>query len=182
MFTPSGKFHGFLLFVCNRGEIGSTSVTPFTFAVAPVTTPISTLLARKRSGVHAVTSTITVAEAVADMIHHRVGAVLVVDGGRLAGIFTERDVLRRVVGAGVDPRGALVSEVMTKDLVTLPPSATVEQAMQIFTEKRCRHLPIVEDGRILGVISIGDVTRWTVDVHQTEAEHLKNYISGGLSA
>lgn len=145
-------------------------------------TPISTLLARKRSGVHSVTSAISVAEAVADMIHHRVGAVLVVDEGRLAGIFTERDVLRRVVGAGLDPRKAKVAEVMTSDLVTVTPGATVEEAMGIFTDRRCRHLPVVEDGRIIGVISIGDVTRWTVDVHRAEVEHLKNYISGGYSA
>jgi CBS domain-containing protein len=147
-----------------------------------VNTPISTLLARKRSGVHAVASTITVAEAVGDMVHHQVGAVLVVDEGRLAGIFTERDVLRRVVGSGLDPRQAVVSDVMTRDIVTVAPTATVEQVMEIFTERRCRHLPVVDEGRILGVISIGDVTRWTVDVHRTEAEHLKNYIAGGLSA
>jgi CBS domain-containing protein len=146
-----------------------------------VNTSISTLLARKRSGVHAVTSSITVAEAVADMVHHHVGAVLVVDEGRLSGIFTERDVLQRVVGAGLDPKSARVAEVMTKELVTLTPSSTVEQAMEIFTDRRCRHLPVLEDGRIIGVISIGDVTRWTVDSHRAEAEHLKNYISGGLS-
>jgi CBS domain-containing protein len=116
------------------------------------------------------------------MVHHQVGAVLVVDEGRLAGIFTERDVLRRVVGSGLDPRQAVVSDVMTRDIVTVAPTATVEQVMEIFTERRCRHLPVVDEGRILGVISIGDVTRWTVDVHRTEAEHLKNYIAGGLSA
>ena len=127
------------------------------------------------------TSSITVAEAVADMVHHHVGAVLVVDEGRLSGIFTERDVLQRVVGAGLDPKSARVAEVMTKELVTLTPSSTVEQAMEIFTDRRCRHLPVLEDGRIIGVISIGDVTRWTVDSHRAEAEHLKNYISGGLS-
>jgi CBS domain-containing protein len=115
------------------------------------------------------------------MVHHHVGAVLVVDAGRLAGIFTERDVLQRVVGAGLDPKTARVAEVMTKDLVTLTPGSTVEEAMEIFTDRRCRHLPVLEDGRIIGVISIGDVTRWTVDSHRAEAEHLKNYISGGLS-
>lgn len=127
------------------------------------------------------TSLITVAEAVADMVHHHVGAVLVVDEGRLAGIFTERDVLQRVVGAGLDPKTARVADVMTRDLVTLTPSSTVEEAMEIFTDRRCRHLPVLEEGRIIGVISIGDVTRWTVDAHRAEAEHLKNYISGGLS-
>jgi CBS domain-containing protein len=116
------------------------------------------------------------------MIDHRVGSVLVLEDGKLVGIFTERDVLRRVVGAGLDPKQARVSGVMTKDIVTVLPTATVEQAMEIFTDKRCRHLPVVEDGRILGLISIGDVTRWTVDHHRSECEQLKNYIVGGLSA
>jgi CBS domain-containing protein len=116
------------------------------------------------------------------MNRHRIGAVVVVDDGKLMGIFTERDVLKRVVGEGLDPRRALISEVMTKDIITVAPSATVEQAMEHFTDRRCRHLPVVEDGRLVGVVSIGDVTRWTVDEHRTECEHLKNYISGGISA
>ena len=80
--------------------------------------PISVLLERKNSEVCSVSPTVTVAEAVAEMNRHRIGSVVVLDGGRLAGIFTERDVLRRVVGAGVDPLKATVAEVMTADLVT----------------------------------------------------------------
>jgi CBS domain-containing protein len=139
------------------------------------------LLERKNSEVCSVSPTVTVAEAVAEMNRHRIGSVVVLDGGRLAGIFTERDVLRRVVGAGVDPLKATVAEVMTADLVTVTPATTVDEAMEIFTEKRCRHLPVMENGRLVGVLSIGDVTRWSVDSHRSEAEHLKNYIAGGYS-
>lgn len=124
----------------------------------------------------------TVAEAVAEMNRHRVGSVLVLDASRLVGIFTERDVLRRVVGAGVDPKRTLVSDVMTAGVITISPEATVEETMVLFTEKRCRHLPVVDRGRLVGAISIGDITRWMADSHRAEAEHLKNYITSGFSA
>jgi CBS domain-containing protein len=144
--------------------------------------PISAILDRKGRNVFSVSPTMNVADAVAEMNHHRVGSVLVIDGGRLVGIFTERDVLRRVVGAGVDPKQSVVAEVMTAGVITISPEATIEETMVLFTEKRCRHLPVVDNGRLVGTISIGDVTRWMADAHQAEAEHLKNYITSGFSA
>jgi CBS domain-containing protein len=143
--------------------------------------PISAILDRKGSQVYSVSPTMTVAEAVAEMNHRRVGSVLVLEKGRLVGIFTERDVLRRVVGANLDPRRASVAEVMTGNVITISPDATIEETMVLFTEKRCRHLPVIEHGQLAGTISIGDITRWMADAHRTEAEHLKNYIAGGLS-
>lgn len=116
------------------------------------------------------------------MNRNRVGSVVVMEGDRLVGIFTERDVLRRVVGAGLDPKRALVTDVMSAGVLTIAPDTTVEQTMKIFTEKRCRHLPVIVDDRLGGTISIGDVTRWMADHHRAEAEHLKNYITGGFSA
>src|SRR5450759_2718881 len=136
-------------------------------------TPISALLERKGSVVHSVAPTLSIFDAIAEMNRHRIGAIVVRDGGRLVGIFTERDVLRRVVGAGLDPRGALVADVMTSGLITIAPDTTVEQTMNIFTEKRCRHLPVLSGGQLLGLISIGDVTRWMAETHRAEAEHLK---------
>ncbi len=143
-------------------------------------TPVSALLERKSPLVHAVTSTMTVAEAVAEMNRHHVGCTIILDGVRLSGIFTERDVLRRVVGAGLDPKRTCVADVMTKEIITITPDTVVEDALLVFTEKRCRHLPVVVDGRMIGLLSSGDVSRWMSDVHRSEAEHLKNYISGGL--
>jgi CBS domain-containing protein len=143
--------------------------------------PISALLDRKGRSVFSVSPTVTIAEAVAEMNRQRVGCMLVLDGGRLVGVFTERDVLKRVVGAGVDPKHTRVAEVMTANVITIPPTATVEQAMVIFTEKRCRHLPVLEQGELVGAISIGDITRWMADAHRVEAEHLKNYITTGFS-
>ena len=124
----------------------------------------------------------TIADAVAEMNRHRVGSVLVLDAGRLVGIFTERDVLRRVVGAGIDPKRTLVADVMTAGVITISPESTVEETMVIFTEKRCRHLPVLDGGQLVGTISIGDITRWMADSHRAEAEHLKNYITSGFSA
>ncbi|HZZ18274.1 MAG TPA: CBS domain-containing protein [Opitutaceae bacterium] len=143
-------------------------------------TPVAALLERKGSAVHAVASTITIADAVAEMNKRRIGCIVVVDSGQLAGIFTERDVLRRVVGAGLDPKTALVADVMTKHVHTIPPEATIEQTMGLFGEMRCRHIPVVEAGRIVGLISIGDISRWVSDASKAEADHLKSYISGGF--
>jgi CBS domain-containing protein len=145
-------------------------------------TPVSALIERKGSAVHAVPSTITITEAVAEMNKHRIGSILVLDGGRIAGIFTERDVLLRVVGAGVDPKTVLLSEVMSRDVHTIPSSTTVDQTMALFAERRCRHIPVVDEGQLKGLISIGDISRWVADVSRAEADHLKNYIAGGFSA
>jgi CBS domain-containing protein len=145
-------------------------------------TPVSALLERKGSDVHAVSSTITIAEAVAEMNRRRIGCIVIMDDGQLAGIFTERDVLRRVVGADLDPKSVRVAEVMTKNVHTIRPSATLEETMTIFADRRCRHLPVVEDGRLRGLISIGDISRWMAEIAHAEAEHLKTYIAGGYSA
>ena len=144
-------------------------------------TPITVILDRKGRNVFAVSSTSSVAAAVVEMNRHRVGSVLIIDHGRLVGIFTERDVLRRVVGVGLDPSQALVADVMTTGVITISSTASIEETMVLFTERRCRHLPVMDGGQLVGTISSGDITRWISEVHRAEAEHLKNYISGGLS-
>ena len=144
-------------------------------------TTIATLLEQKDGAVFTIPSTVTVAEAVQEMNAHKVGSVLVMNGLRLAGIFTERDVLRRVVGSDIDPKLTPITKVMTTELITVEPSATVQQVLDLFTEKRCRHLPVVVDGNVLGVISIGDVSRWVANSHRVEAESLRQYIAGALS-
>ncbi|HZZ57910.1 MAG TPA: CBS domain-containing protein [Opitutaceae bacterium] len=145
-------------------------------------TSISALLERKPTGVHAVHPDIPVFEAVAEMNRHRVGSILVMENGHLAGIFTERDVLKRVVGAGLDPRTTQVRAVMTSNVITVTPETTVTEVMDIFSTKRCRHLPVISHDELAGLISIGDVSRYMADVHRTECEHLKSYIAGGFPA
>ena len=144
-------------------------------------TSIATLLEQKGGALFTIPSTMTVAEAVHEMNSNKVGAVLVMNGTNLAGMFTERDVLRRVVGGDLDPKFTPITKVMTADVLTIDPGATVQQVMDIFTEKRFRHLPVVEGGRLVGLISIGDVSRWVASMHRAEAESLRQYIAGGLS-
>ena len=92
-------------------------------------TPLSALLERKGAALHTVPSTLTIAETVAEMNRHRIGCMLVLEGEALAGIFTERDVLRRVVGAGLDPKIMRVADVMTRNVITVSDDATVEETM-----------------------------------------------------
>lgn len=142
---------------------------------------ISHLLEGKGRALHAVPVSVTITEAVQEMNRHRIGAILVMDGRKLAGIFTERDVLTRVVTAGLDPKATPVARVMTESVLTVPPEATVQQVMDIFAEKRCRHLPVMKAGELVGLISIGDVSRWVANQHRAEAESLRQYIAGGLT-
>lgn len=142
-------------------------------------TPVSVLLARKGHSVQTIAASATVADAVRLMNEKRIGSIVVTEHGRLAGIFTERDVLTRIVGAGRDPALTLVAEVMSTDPHTITPMTTTAEVMETFTQKRCRHLPVIADGRLEGLISIGDVSRWLTDVHKAEAEHLRQYITGG---
>lgn len=145
-------------------------------------TPISALLERKGSVVHSVPSTVTIAKAVDEMNRHRIGSIVVLENGRPIGIFTERDVLRRVVGVNIDPKVMRVADVMTSNLITISPETTIEETMVLFAEKHCRHLPVLSHDRMIGLISIGDISRWMAEAHRAEAEHLKNYIAGGLTS
>lgn len=145
-----------------------------------MSTPIAVLLGRKGSSVFAVAALSTVADAVHVMNLHKVGSVLVTQNSRLIGIFTERDVLTRVVAAGRSPENTNVSDVMTHNPFTISPHATLDEVMEVITERRCRHLPVLDDhtSEVLGLISIGDVMRWLVDSHRAEADHLRTYIHG----
>lgn len=142
-------------------------------------TPISALLERKGSAVHAVSPDVTVFEAVEEMNRHRIGSIVICEHKQPVGIFTERDVLQRVVGGGADPRATRVREVMTSGLITITPDTTIEETMTLFADKHCRHLPVTAGGELVGLISIGDISRWVADLNRAEAEHLKNYIAGG---
>ncbi len=145
-------------------------------------TPLRTLLSHKSSAVHAVSPSMTISAAVDLMNSKKIGSVLVMDGDRLVGIFTERDVLRRVVGGRLDPDKARVADVMTRELVVLRPSSTVGDAMSVVSERRCRHLPVVEDGKVLGVVSAGDLNHWLISGHQVQIDQLVDYITGRYPA
>lgn len=142
--------------------------------------PVSALLERKGSSVQSLAPSASVAEAVAMMNRNQISSILIIESGRVAGIFTERDVLRRVVGESRDPRTTPVSLVMSAGVTSITPKTTIEEALTVFTQRRCRHLPVLDAGRLAGLISIGDISRWLAEAHRTEAQHLKNYINGAL--
>jgi CBS domain-containing protein len=141
-------------------------------------TSISVLLERKGSVVFSAPPETTVVDAVKEMDRHHIGAILVIDRDRIVGMFTERDVLTRVVAAGLDPNTTPLDRVMSRDLTTVASSTTIEEVMALFTNKRFRHLPVVDNSRLVGLVSIGDILRRMVDTHRQEAEQLKQYIAG----
>jgi len=143
---------------------------------------VNSVLADKGRQIYGIAPTATVREAVRLMNDNGVGALLVLIDDHPAGIFTERDVLRRVVDGGKDPRSIRVAEVMTTDLITVDPSTTVEQAMALMTKHRCRHLPVMEAGKVVGLISIGDLTRWVSIKQEGELRKLVDYITGRYPA
>jgi CBS domain-containing protein len=145
-------------------------------------TPVSMLLQQKSDSLVSVAPDDTVQEAVARMNARKLGSVVVLAGGALRGIFTERDVLTRVVAAGRDPKTTRIHEVMTAGPLTISPENTLEEVMKLISERRVRHLPVLDEGRIVGLISMGDITKWLVRAHRAEAESLRSYVSGGYPA
>lgn len=139
--------------------------------------PIAKVLAHKGSDVETVSPETTVLVAVHRMNERKIGALLVAERGRPIGIFTERDVLVRVVAAGLDPRTTPVGEVMTRNPVVVEPTVTVSEAMFVISERRCRHLPVIDDSGLCGLISIGDLTSWLVRDQQRTIEDLHDYMT-----
>ena len=140
-------------------------------------TTLRAVLEEKGRDVHAVAPESTVVEAVGIMNEHGIGAVLVREDDRTAGIFTERDVLRRVVAAGRDPATVAVREVMTERVLCVQAGTTVEEAMAVVTETRCRHLPVVEGDRLVGLVSSGDLTRRVTRGQRFEIDRLVAYVT-----
>jgi CBS domain-containing protein len=138
--------------------------------------PVLKLLEQKGESLEAVSPQTTVIEAIERMNRRRIGSILVMEGDRLAGIFTERDVLTRVVPQKLDPVKTPVAEVMTRQPVVVGPSTTVQEAMMVVTDTRKRHLPVVQSGRVLGLVSIGDLTRWLVRDQQRTIDDLYDYV------
>jgi len=119
-----------------------------------------------------------VLEAVRLMADHAIGALLVMAGGRLHGIVSERDYARKVVLLGRSSSETPVGQIMSAPVITVEPSQSVPQCMRLMTDQRVRHLPVVEGERVLGVISIGDVVRSVLEEQQRTIEHLQHYIHG----
>jgi len=139
---------------------------------------IEHILRTHDAAIHAVPESATVADAVDVMNLQRIGSVLVVEGQALHGIVSERDVLHRVIGEGRSARETFVHEVMTRRLWTVTPATSVQEAMALVSATRCRHLPVLDAGTLVGLISIGDLMAWIVRDLNMEIMDLAAYIHG----
>lgn len=135
------------------------------------------ILLRKGRGVYAIGPEATVLEALKKLAEHDVGALLVMEGDRLLGIFSERDYARKRVLLGRFSKDTRVEEVMTREVITVGPDADLAEATRLMTEHRVRHLPVVEGGKVVGVISIGDAVKAIISEQEILIEELSRYVS-----
>ena len=136
------------------------------------------ILEEKGRRLHVTAPEATVIEAADVMCRARVGALLVMENDTLVGIFSERDVMSRVVLVGLDPGQTRVGDVMTPDVVCVEIDVSPDEAMAIITDRRMRHLPVVEGRRVVGVVSIGDLVRWAIRDREQSIEQLHEYVTG----
>ena len=140
---------------------------------------VSDILDGKGRDVLRIDSASTVYDAIVKMVEGNVGALLVYEGDRLAGIVTERDYLRRVTLQGRDERTTPVREIMTSELVFVGPEASIEECMAVMTERRIRHLPVLTDDQtVVGLVSIGDVVKFQSREQSVQIRFLTEFISG----
>ena len=140
---------------------------------------VSDLLDHKGQDIWSLAPDATVYEAIDQMAQKGCGALLVMEGKQLVGIISERDYARKVILKGKSSREIMVREIMSYPVICIPPEMTVEQTMALMTEKHVRHLPVVVDERVVGVISIGDVVRDIIDEKEFYIQQLTSYIAAG---
>lgn len=141
-------------------------------------TPVSQLLHMKGSQIYAVAPQDSVYEAVRRMSEFGIGALVVLDGDTLAGIVSERDYARKVVLQGRQSKETPVADIMTRSVYTATPTQTVRDCMKLMTERKIRHLPVVDGGRVIGMLSIGDLVKQIITTQQAQIEQLQSYIAG----
>ncbi|HTB86163.1 MAG TPA: CBS domain-containing protein [Candidatus Sulfotelmatobacter sp.] len=146
------------------------------------TYPISSLLHHKAPAVWSIAPTATVFDAIKLMSDKNIGSLLVMSEGKLSGIFTERDYARKIALQGKTSRQTLVQEIMPREITTVTPEDSVEDCMKLMTEKRIRHLPVLEGGNVAGIISIGDLVNWIISTQNAAIEQMEQYIAGGVAA
>ena len=142
---------------------------------------IEAILGQKGREIFSVSPDATVFEAVEQMANKNVGALLVVENDQLVGMISERDYTRKVMLRGKRSRETQVREIMSSELTVISPREPVENCLRMMTDKRIRHLPVVEGETLRGVISIGDLVKWVIASQSAAIAHLESYISGGYS-
>ena len=138
---------------------------------------VKNILQNKSCSIYSVSPTTSVLDALQLMMDKNISALLVMEGSHLKGIFTERDYARKIILLGKSSVTTLIEDVMTSDLEIINMNSSIEDCMQIMTNKHIRHLPIVEDGKVAGMISIGDLVKFVIEDQKQTIEQLQNYIS-----
>ena len=143
-------------------------------------TTVRNLLESKDEGLWTITPEASIYEALELMADKDVGAVLVTEGERLVGLFSDRDYARKVILKGRASRDTKVSELMSRDVLYVRPDQTTDNCMALMTAKKVRHLPVLEDSRLIGIVTIGDVVKAVINQQEVLISELENYISGGI--
>jgi CBS domain-containing protein len=138
---------------------------------------VNQILSKKGKEVYSVLSTITVFEALKVMGEKNIGAVLIIEEGVLKGLLSERDYARKIVLKDKSSRLTFVHEIMAKDLITVKPSDNLESCMELMSTKRIRHLPVLENDTVIGIVSISDVVKAIIEIQKETIKHLDSYIS-----
>lgn len=136
------------------------------------------VLEDKGKDVYFTLPTASVFEALEEMAKRDVGALIVLEDGKVAGIFSERDYARKIILVGKSSRETPVSEIMTTRVIYARPEQTLDECLALMTDKRIRHLPIMRDGELIGVVSIGDLVKGIIDEQRFIIGQLENYVSG----
>jgi CBS domain-containing protein len=143
---------------------------------------VERILRQKGSGVFSISPDATVYEALETLEEKNVGALLVMAGDNLVGLLSERDYIRKVKLKGHSSTDLKVEEIMSSPVVTVDSKTTVDECMRCMTNKRCRHLPVVDEGKVVGVVSIGDLVNWIMTVQDVTIHQLEDYICGKYPA
>ena len=142
---------------------------------------IDGILNQKSGDIFSISPEATVFEAIELMDNKNVGALLVMEAGRLIGMISERDYTRKVMLRGKRSRETKVAEIMSANLTVTHPREPVEKCLHLMTDKRIRHLPVLDGDKVVGIISIGDLVKWVISCQSAAIAHLENYIHGGYT-
>jgi len=141
-------------------------------------TTVKSVLLSKSNNIWSISPDAIVFEAVKIMAEKNIGALLVMQKDAVVGIFSERDYARKIVLKGVSSHTAVVKDVMTSGVLSVNPEQSIDECMALMTDKHIRHLPVLENGKLLGIISIGDVVKAIISEHEYTIKQLENYITG----
>lgn len=138
---------------------------------------VNTILKQKTSQVFSVSSNISVFDALTEMMEKNISALIIIDEGKLGGIFTERDYARKIALQGRSSKDTILSEVMTRDPLTITMNDDLDHCMQLMTNRHIRHLPVVENGQVVAMISIGDLVKAIIEAQKDTIKQLEGYIN-----